>query len=112
MIPAGFDYLQPTSIGEALEMASHHDGAVFLAGGHALLPDAKLRRTRPATLIDLGRVGELRGIDVRDDAGTPQRTDSGGTDKLVRIGAMTTSADIESSPDLAAPPRCSLPPPQ
>jgi carbon-monoxide dehydrogenase medium subunit len=101
VIPAGFDYLQPTSIGEALEMASRHQRAVFLAGGHALLPAAKLRRTRPATLIDLGRITELHGIDVRDDAGTPQPADSGATGRRVQIGAMTTTGEIESSPEIA-----------
>ena len=67
MIPAGFDYLQPASINEALEMMSLYPHARFLAGGHALLPECKLRRTRPSTLIDLGRIAELRGIEVVDD---------------------------------------------
>jgi CO/xanthine dehydrogenase FAD-binding subunit len=47
VIPAGFDYLQPTSVHEALEMMSLHPHARFLAGGHALLPESKLRHTRP-----------------------------------------------------------------
>jgi aerobic carbon-monoxide dehydrogenase medium subunit len=93
MIPAGFDYLQPATIAEALEMASRHEDATFLAGGHALLPELKLSRTGPATLIDLGRIGELRGIEVFSDRGGP-----GG---VVRIGAMTTSAEIEYSADIA-----------
>jgi carbon-monoxide dehydrogenase medium subunit len=102
VIPAGFDYLQPTSINEALEMMSLYPHARFLAGGHALLPESKLRHTRPATLIDLGRIAELRGIEVVDDPKAPQeRADAPGTRRLVRIGAMTTSADIEHSPDLA-----------
>jgi aerobic carbon-monoxide dehydrogenase medium subunit len=75
--PAGFDYLQPTSITEALEMVSLHEDATFLAGGHALLPDSILpeshrRHPRPSTLIDLGRIAELRGIEVLEDAGSPQ----------------------------------------
>ncbi len=101
MIPAAFDYLRPTSIGEALEMVSRQEGPTFLAGGHAVLPEAKLRHTRPSALIDLGRIAELRGIDVREDAGSPRPPDSGGTGLMVHIGAMTTSAEIEHSPDIA-----------
>ncbi len=95
MIPAGFDYLQPTSIDETLEMMSLHPHARLLAGGHALLPESKLRRTRPSTLIDLGRIGELRGVETVDDAGAPHAV------QRVRIGAMTTSAEIEYSADIA-----------
>jgi carbon-monoxide dehydrogenase medium subunit len=104
--PAGFDYLRPTSISEALEMISLHQEATFLAGGHALLPDSILpdshrRHPRPSTLIDLGRIAELRGIEVLQDAGSPHGGDPGGADRLVRIGATTTTADIEHSPDIA-----------
>ena len=87
MIPAGFDYLRPATVAGALEMASGHEDFAFLAGGHALLPEWKLRTKGPSTVIDLGRVGELRGIEVLSDA--------------VRIGAMTTSAEIEHSADIA-----------
>jgi carbon-monoxide dehydrogenase medium subunit len=102
MIPAGFDYVRPASIDEALEMMRRHPDARFLAGGHALLPDSKLRRARPSTIIDLGHIAELHGIDVVDDAGPPH--EDGGdraAGRLVRIGAMATSADIEYSPDIA-----------
>jgi aerobic carbon-monoxide dehydrogenase medium subunit len=102
VIPAEFDYLRPTSIVEALELMSVHPQARFLAGGHALLPESKLRRTRPAALIDLGRIPELRGIEAADDTEAPH--DGAGDSeagRLVRIGAMTTSADIEYSPHVA-----------
>lgn len=106
MTPAGLDYLQPTSISEALEMVSLQEDATFLAGGHALLPDSVLpeserRHPQPAILIDLGRIAELRGIEVLEDAGSPHGGDTGGAGRLVRIGAMTTTADIEHSPDIA-----------
>jgi aerobic carbon-monoxide dehydrogenase medium subunit len=104
--PAGLDYLQPTSISEALEMVRRHHDARFLAGGHALLPDSILpqrhrRHPQPTILIDLGRIAELRGIEVLQDAGSPGGGDSGAAGRLVRIGAMTTTADIEHSPDIA-----------
>jgi len=98
MIPAGFDYLRPATIAEAVEMASRHEDATFLAGGHALLPEWKLNRTGPSTVIDLGRIGELRGIEVFSDGTAPEAGRPGG---VVRIGAMTTSAEIEYSADLA-----------
>jgi aerobic carbon-monoxide dehydrogenase medium subunit len=103
--PAGFDYLQPTSINEALEMVRRYPEATFLAGGHALLPDSLLpdshrRHPRPSILIDLGRIAELRGIEVLEIAGSPHGA-AGGAGRRVRIGAMTTSADIECSPDIA-----------
>jgi hypothetical protein len=78
-----------------------HRHARFLAGGHALLPASKLRHTRPSTLIDLGRIAELRGIEVVDDAGTPHEGGDRGAGGLVRVGAMTTSAEIEYSPGIA-----------
>jgi aerobic carbon-monoxide dehydrogenase medium subunit len=92
VIPAGFDYLRPATIAAALEMASRDEDAAFLAGGHALLPGWKIRRTAPPTVIDLGRVAELRGIEVLSDDGAPE---------AVRIGAMTTSAEIEHSAHIA-----------
>ena len=101
MIPAGFDYLRPASIAEALEMASRHEDATFLAGGHALLPEWKLSRAGSATLIDLGRIAELRGIEVVSDGGAPEAGGSGKPGGLVRIGAMTTSAEIKYSAGIA-----------
>jgi carbon-monoxide dehydrogenase medium subunit len=103
--PAGLDYLQPTTVNEALDMVRRHQDATFLAGGHALLPDSVLpeshrKHPRPSILIDLGRIAELRGIEVLEDAGSSHGTDDG-AGPLVRIGAMTTSADIEYSPDIA-----------
>ena len=99
MIGTDFDYLRPTSVREALEAASRHEDARFLAGGHALLPEWKLGRTRPPTLIDLSRIAELRGIEVVSGSG--QTGADGEADAVVRIAAMTTSAEIEYSPDIA-----------
>ncbi len=104
MIPAGFDYLRPATVAEALELASVNENARYLAGGHALLPERKLRRAGPSTLIDLGRIAELRRIEVLEDRALPQPDGSGGSGgpgRVVRIGAMTTSAEIEYSPDIA-----------
>jgi aerobic carbon-monoxide dehydrogenase medium subunit len=99
VIGTDFDYLRPASVGEALEAVSRHEDARFLAGGHALLPEWKLGRTRPPTLIDLSHIAELRGIEVLGGS-RPARA-GGGAGAVVRIAAMTTSAEIEYSPDIA-----------
>jgi aerobic carbon-monoxide dehydrogenase medium subunit len=81
MIPAAFDYVRPGSIDEAVSAigAAGEDGKV-LAGGQSLIPVLRLRLAYPSTLIDVGRVPELKG--VRDDG-----------DAIV-IGAMATHDDV------------------
>ncbi|WIY02547.1 xanthine dehydrogenase family protein subunit M [Amycolatopsis mongoliensis] len=88
MIPASFDYLRPSTVDEAVQaLASAGEDAKVLAGGQSLLPVLRMRLATPTTLIDLGRVAELRG--VRDDG-----------DALV-IGAMTTHYDVQRDPLIA-----------
>jgi len=101
VIPAGFDYLRPATIAEALELARLSENATYLAGGHALLPERKLRRAGPSTLIDLGRIAELRRIEILEDRAPPQPDGNRGPGRVVRIGAMATSAEVEYSPDVA-----------
>lgn len=81
MIPREFEYHAPKSIPDALALLEQFgDEAKLLAGGHSLLPMMKLRFAEPGHLIDLGRIGELKGI--REEGGT------------LRIGAMTTENEI------------------
>jgi carbon-monoxide dehydrogenase medium subunit len=92
MIPASFDYSAPNTLDEALNLLKDAGGgAKVLAGGHSLIPLMKLRLAAPGHLIDLARVPGLRG--VRRENGT------------LRIGAMTTHAEIAGSADVrdAAP---------
>lgn len=84
MIPAQFDYLAPKTIDEAVGLlAQHPDEAKILAGGHSLIPAMKLRLAMPQVLIDIGRIKDLAYI--REDGGQ------------IRIGAMTTHYQLESS---------------
>jgi aerobic carbon-monoxide dehydrogenase medium subunit len=84
MIPAQFDYLAPATLNEALSLlAEHQDDAKILAGGHSLIPAMKLRLAMPQMLIDIGRIKDLAYI-----------TEEGAQ---IRIGAMTTHFQIESS---------------
>jgi carbon-monoxide dehydrogenase medium subunit len=87
MIPAAFDYYAPTSVDEALALLGAHEDAKVLAGGQSLLPVLRLRLAAPETIVDLGRIEELRG--VREDG-----------DALV-IGAMTPHSVVQSDPLVA-----------
>jgi carbon-monoxide dehydrogenase medium subunit len=85
MIPAQFDYVRPSSLGEALQaLAEGGDDAKVIAGGQSLLPLLRLRLAYPSLLVDIGRLGELAGV---RDAG----------DALV-IGAMTTMYSLIRDP--------------
>lgn len=84
MIPANFDYIAAKSLDEALSLlAKHKDDAKLLAGGHSLLPAMKLRLAQPKVLIDLGKIKDLSYI--KNEGGQ------------IRIGAMTTHFQIETS---------------
>ncbi|PYP89299.1 MAG: carbon monoxide dehydrogenase [Blastocatellia bacterium AA13] len=84
MIPAQFDYIAPTTLDEAVALLSQHaDDAKVLAGGHSLIPAMKLRLAQPQLLVDIGRIKGLSYI--REEGGQ------------IRIGAMTTHYQIESS---------------
>ena len=85
MIPSSFDYVAPTSVDQAVAaLAEAGEDAKILAGGQSLLPVLRLRLSSPSALVDLGRIGELRG--VREDG-----------DSIV-IGAMTTYYDVIRNP--------------
>lgn len=85
MIPAGFDYVRPSSLDEALGLISGNGGAKVLAGGQSIIPLMKLRLARPAKLVDIGRLAELRGVRRLDDG-------------RMAIGALTTYAEMLESP--------------
>jgi len=84
MIPAAFDYHAPTSLDEALRLLGSGDDVKVLAGGQSLIPVMRLRLAAPETVVDLGKIDQLRGI--REDG-----------DMLV-IGAMTPHADVAMDP--------------
>jgi aerobic carbon-monoxide dehydrogenase medium subunit len=82
-----FDYYRAGSVAEAGDLLRKHPGAKLLAGGHSLIPLLKLRLASPPVVIDIGRIGELKGITASQGA--------------IRIGALTTHAELASSPALA-----------
>jgi aerobic carbon-monoxide dehydrogenase medium subunit len=89
VIPGPFAYHRPKSVTEAVAMlAELGEEARPLAGGHSLIPMMKLRLATPEHLIDLGGIGDLKGI----------RADGGD----IVIGAMTTQHELVGSDLLAA----------
>src|SRR4051812_14061241 len=83
MYPPKFDYYRAGSVDEALALLQEHQGAKLLAGGHSLLPLLKIRLADPGTIIDIGRIGELKGVSAEGNT--------------ARIGALTPHVTIEKS---------------
>ena len=82
-----FAYARARSLAEVFDLlARHGDGAKLLAGGQSLIATLNMRLSAPQLLIDISRLTELSGVQVRDG--------------LVRIGALTTHAEIERSPEI------------
>jgi len=84
MIPGPFEYFAPRSLSEAVKFLSEHkDDVKILSGGQSLLPLMKMRLSKPAFVVDIGRLPELDQIVEQGD-------------QLV-IGALVTHAQIEFS---------------
>ncbi|MDZ4801108.1 MAG: xanthine dehydrogenase family protein subunit M, partial [Bryobacteraceae bacterium] len=81
MITHPFEYTRAASLSEALGLLA--EGAKPLAGGMSLVPMMKLRLAAPEHLVDLAKIAELRYIREDED--------------VIRIGAMSTHHDIETS---------------
>lgn len=93
MYPRRFEYHDPTSVEEVLQVLQRHgEEAKLMAGGMSLLPMMKLRLASPARIIDLWRVPGLE--DIRAENGS------------VVLGAKATHDAIERSELLRA--RCPL----
>lgn len=75
-----FNHHRPGSIDAAASALSGADDGKILAGGMTLIPTLKQRLASPSDLVDLGAIGELKGI-----------CEEGGA---VVIGAMTTHAAV------------------
>ena len=88
MKPAAFDYDDPRTVDEALDLlAEHGDECKVLAGGQSLVPLMNFRLARPRRLIDINRIDSLAHI-------------SRSPGRLV-IGAMTRHTDVERSAAVA-----------
>lgn len=68
MKAAPFDYVRADNLGHALELLNEHgDDAKLLAGGQSLVPMMAMRLARPALLVDIHRLEELKTIERRSD---------------------------------------------
>ncbi len=85
MIPSAFAYERAESVDHAIRLlqAAGSD-AKLIAGGHSLLPVMKLRLATPQTIVDLGRIEELKKIVE-------------GVDEVV-VGALATYARVTRDP--------------
>jgi len=86
-----FELAEPATLEEAVALLDPGDRSVrAIAGGTALMLMMKTRLFQPTRLVSLRRLnGDLRGI---------RATENGG----LRIGAMTSLAELEYSPLLAS----------
>ena len=74
------DFLQPSTWDEALAAKAAHPDAVPLCGGTDVMVELNFDRRRPAALLDLGRVRELREWEPQDG--------------WVRLGAAVTYSRV------------------
>jgi carbon-monoxide dehydrogenase medium subunit len=67
--PAPFEYHTPASASEAATLLRDlGDGAKVIAGGQSLVPMLALRLARFDHLVDIARIGELRGVERSNGA--------------------------------------------
>ncbi len=84
MIPGAFEYYAPRTLSDAVRfLADHRDDVKILSGGQSLLPLMKMRLSKPAFVVDIGRIP---GLDTIQQEG----------DDLV-VGALVTHEQIEHS---------------
>ena len=77
-------YVRAASLSDAFNLwRDAGTDAKLLAGGQSLLATLAFRLSEPATLIDISRVGELRGVAQ--------------TGAWIRVGALTTHAELAAN---------------
>jgi aerobic carbon-monoxide dehydrogenase medium subunit len=82
MKAAKFDYRRATTLDEAIALLQEGEGrAKPIAGGQSLGPMLNLRLARPAMVVDISKVPELRGVSIE-----------GG---FLHVGACVTHSELE-----------------
>ena len=74
------EYAAPETLAEAVELMADSDATVLAGGTDLMVQIDQGRRSYGARLVNIRRIGEMRGIAIDDDQ--------------VRIGALTTVTDI------------------
>ena len=91
MKPAAFTYHRSRDVrGATGLLAELGEDAKVLAGGQSLVPMMNFRLARPAHLVDIGGLRELRYLRTDDDG--------------LHVGALTTHHDVEVAPESATGP--------
>jgi aerobic carbon-monoxide dehydrogenase medium subunit len=84
--PAKFSYLRADSLDDAVSvLAEHGDEAKLLAGGQSLVPLMNMRLARPAVVIDINGLEELRTIQSNGD---------------LSVGALVTHKTMGQAPEV------------
>lgn len=83
----GVELHKPETIDEAVRLKSEDSEAMFLAGGQTLIAMMNTELVEPPALISLDRISDLMGIERQPDG-------------AIRIGAMTSHAELASSDQL------------
>jgi carbon-monoxide dehydrogenase medium subunit len=87
MYPRPFDYFSPNNLAEALELIRDGNAETkILAGGQSLIPALKLRILPPKNVVDISGIKQLNYIRKEEN--------------VLRIGATTTMAKLESDIEL------------
>ncbi len=81
-----FNYHKPATVADAAALASQHADGKLLAGGMTLLPTMKQRLAQPSDIIDMGKLNDLKGIEVKDG--------------VVTIKAMTRHVTVATSAEV------------
>jgi CO/xanthine dehydrogenase FAD-binding subunit len=82
MKSAPFEYARAASVAETCTLlVSYGEGAKLIAGGQSLVPMMAMRLVRPAFLIDINEIAELKFVKMEKDA--------------ARIGACTRQCAVE-----------------
>ena len=88
MKPAQFEYNDPQSVEEALDLlAKYGDACKVLAGGQSLVPLMNFRLARPERLIDINGIESLTHIERENGH--------------LKIGAMVRHSQLEHSAEVA-----------
>ncbi|MDX6506723.1 MAG: aerobic carbon-monoxide dehydrogenase medium subunit [Gaiellaceae bacterium] len=91
MLLSEVGYARPATLEQALGVLVEHPGARALAGGQTLINVMKARAAAPDVLVDLGRIPELKGIELSGDG-------------TLELGPMTTYTELIVSAEARARP--------
>ena len=89
MLLADVEYVRPETVDEAVRLLAGRDNARVLAGGQSLINVMKVRVASPDVVVDIGRIGDLKGI----------RTAADGS---LEISAGVTYSELIASDDVRA----------